>query len=154
MVDDDDDSIELWALDETYYARHHLVYPVPVAGMNGGGGRVVSSDDSAAPTRIDENHSLQSSRTLSMPTRVPMVDRVVRRSPRILHKNMEDKREYPHIRLDYGPQKRHRTVQVEELKLGNPSNSTSPIPVASLESSEDAMMAAPSTSAPNDAHEE
>jgi hypothetical protein len=63
---------------------------------------------------------------------------------------MKDKREYPHIR----PQKRHRTVQVEELKLGNPSNSTSPIPVASLESSEDALMAAPSTSAPNDAHEE
>jgi hypothetical protein len=102
--------------------------------MNGGGGRVVSSDDSAAPTRIDENPSLQSSR--------------------ILHKNMKDKGEYPHIRLDYGPQKRHRTVQVEELKLGNPSNSTSLIPVASLESSEVALMAAPSTSAPNDAHEE
>jgi hypothetical protein len=116
------------------------------------------------PNSAPEELPSQMVSSLSLPTvisasdpRIPLVDRVVRRSPRV-NRNLEASEGAPHFRISYSPTKKRKTVKVEVLKIGKSEYRSTPIPIASLQSwgiacgvapmelTDDALMTAPSAS--------
>lgn len=114
------------------------------------------------PNSAPEELPSQMGSFLALPTvisasdpRIPLVDRVVRRSPR-LNRSLEASEGAPHFRISYKPHKKHKTVKVEVLKIGEHEYRSTPIPIASLQSwgiacglapmelTDDALITAPS----------
>ena len=107
---------------------------------------------------------------MSLPTRVssdsivPLVDQVVRCSPRIIGKKQN--MDFPHIRLSYSPKKKQKMIRIEQLKIQENEGKNGPIPISRLqgrgiacgvtptELTEEALMSAPNISTPVQDEEE
>jgi len=126
-----------------------------------------SSPVSPVDMETEENTepvTVQAVSFMSLPTqvfansRVPLVDRVVRRSPRIINKKQN--MDFPHIRLSYSPMKKQNMIRIEQLKIQENEGKNGPIPISRLqgwgiaygvtlaELTEEALMSAPNISTP------